>query len=86
MPTLSFFHGILIQMYWDDHPPPRFHARYAGRTGRFTIDPLGVLTSDLPPATERMVLKWAQLHQAELLESWNVCRNDGTPSKIQGLP
>jgi hypothetical protein len=28
MPTLSEFFGILIRMYWDDHPPPHFHAIY----------------------------------------------------------
>ena len=25
MPTLSFFYGILIQMFWNDHAPPHFH-------------------------------------------------------------
>lgn len=27
MPTLSTFYGILIQMFWQDHPPPHFHAQ-----------------------------------------------------------
>ena len=26
MPTLSVFCGIVIQMFWQDHPPPHFHA------------------------------------------------------------
>ena len=29
MPIISTFYGIIIQMYWDDHAPPHFHARYA---------------------------------------------------------
>ena len=29
MPTLSTFYGIVIQMYWNDHAPPHFHALYA---------------------------------------------------------
>lgn len=29
MPTLSTFYGILIQMLWQDHPRPHFHALYA---------------------------------------------------------
>ena len=29
MPTLSAFYGIVIQMFWQDHPPPHFHALYA---------------------------------------------------------
>ena len=28
MPTLSFFYGILVRMYWLDHNPPHFHALY----------------------------------------------------------
>jgi hypothetical protein len=31
MPELSRFYGIVIQMYYDDHAPPHFHALYAGR-------------------------------------------------------
>ena len=29
MPTLSTFYGIVIQMFWQDYPPPHFHALYA---------------------------------------------------------
>jgi hypothetical protein len=28
MPTISEFFGILILMYYSDHAPPHFHARY----------------------------------------------------------
>ncbi len=28
MPTISRFLGILITMYWSDHSPPHFHAKY----------------------------------------------------------
>jgi hypothetical protein len=30
MPELSRFYGILIRMYFSDHPPPHFHAKYGG--------------------------------------------------------
>src|SRR2546423_5822976 len=29
MPGISAFYGIVITMYWRDHPPPHFHATYA---------------------------------------------------------
>ena len=32
MPTISVFHGILIRMFFNDHVPPHFHARYGGET------------------------------------------------------
>jgi hypothetical protein len=28
MPTISYFYGIAIQMFWNDHSPPHFHALY----------------------------------------------------------
>jgi len=31
MPIISRFYGILIYMYWRDHSPPHFHAKYQGR-------------------------------------------------------
>lgn len=40
MPRLSTLRGIVIAMYWDDHPPPHFHASYAGRDIVVSIDPL----------------------------------------------
>lgn len=28
MPTIAYFLGIAIQMYYDDHPPPHIHVKY----------------------------------------------------------
>jgi hypothetical protein len=28
MPVVSRFLGIVIAMYWNDHSPPHFHAKY----------------------------------------------------------
>ncbi|MDQ2786112.1 MAG: DUF4160 domain-containing protein, partial [Chloroflexota bacterium] len=28
MPVIAVFDGITITMYYKDHPPPHFHARY----------------------------------------------------------
>jgi hypothetical protein len=86
MPTLSFFHGILIQMYWDDHPPPHFHARYAEYVASFEIENLCRLAGTFPPAQEKLVLAWARLHQDELREDWKLCRREVPPFKIAPLP
>jgi hypothetical protein len=37
MPEISGFLGVIIAMYYKDHPPPHFHAKYEGQTGVFTI-------------------------------------------------
>jgi hypothetical protein len=43
MPTISAFYGILIQMYWNDHAPPHFHALYAEEEVLINIKTLDVL-------------------------------------------
>lgn len=43
MPTISVFFGIVIRMFWQDHDPPHFHARYAEHKARFTIEPVAQL-------------------------------------------
>ena len=34
MPRLSFFYGIAIYLYYEDHPPPHVHARYGGNEAK----------------------------------------------------
>lgn len=28
MPTVAYFYGIAVSMFYNDHNPPHFHARY----------------------------------------------------------
>ena len=43
MPTISEFFGILIRMYWDDHPPPHFHALYGEHEAQYNIATLDTI-------------------------------------------
>ena len=38
MPEISRFFGIIIAMYFRDHPPPHFHARYGEHEAKFSIE------------------------------------------------
>ena len=38
MPELSRFFGIIIAMYYNDHPPPHFHAKYGDDEATIRID------------------------------------------------
>jgi hypothetical protein len=49
MPRISSFLGIVITMYFDDHAPAHFHARYGGQDAEIGIDPLTLLAGTLPP-------------------------------------
>jgi hypothetical protein len=37
MPQISQFYGIIITMYYNDHVPPHFHARYAEYKAEYAI-------------------------------------------------
>ena len=68
MPTISIFYGILIQMFWDEHAPPHFHATYGEFKASVDIRGLCISEGSLPRRAAQLVLDWAELHQAELLE------------------
>jgi hypothetical protein len=74
-----------ITMYFDDHGPPHFHARAAGRSAKVEIETLEVLASELPRRELRLVLAWAEMHAAELGENWRRAREGATLSEIEPL-
>lgn len=85
MSEISRFFGIIIRMYYDDHPPPHFHALYDGKEAQVGIDPIILLQGDLPRRAISMVIEWAALHQHELLENWGRLRDSQPAQKIEPL-
>jgi hypothetical protein len=85
VPTISRFFGITIAMSFDDHGHPHFHARRAGAEAKVRIDQIEVIESALPVRDLRLVLAWAELHQAELLENWHRARVGETLLEIEPL-
>jgi hypothetical protein len=85
MPTISAFYGILIQMFWNDHSPPHFHALYAEYEVIINIQTLEILRGNFPRRALTLVLEWAQEHRGELLENWELCRHKQTPKTIEPL-
>jgi len=37
MPELCRFYGIIIRMFWADHPPPHFHPAYGNQEALVNI-------------------------------------------------
>jgi len=69
MPVISRFFGIAIYMYWRDHAPPHFHARYQDDEVKVDLE-TGVVTGHMPRRALRMVEEWRMLHQEELMQDW----------------
>ena len=86
MPTVSAFYGILIRMFFNDHSPPHFHARYGEFEATIDIRTLTVIEGEIPSRALNLVHEWAAIHKAELLEDWRLCRENSSPIKIDPLP
>lgn len=85
MPTISRFYGILIGMFYDEHAPPHFHAKYGEYHASIGIRDLSVLSGRLPPKALSLIVEWAAQHQDELMADWAVAEQHGTLKPIQPL-
>ena len=74
MPEISRFFGIIIRMYIGDHNPPHFHAIYQEDTAEYDINTLEVIRGKLPSRAHSLVLEWAWIHRAELMEDWQLAK------------
>jgi hypothetical protein len=70
VPTVSRFYGIEILMWFKDHNPPHFHARYSGHEAVIAIASGRVLDGGLPPRALKLVRQWLSISQAELERNW----------------
>ncbi len=76
---------ILIRMFYNDHPPPHFHARYGEFEATLDISTLEVIEGRLPGRALNLVQEWATMHREELLDDWRLCRANTAPMKIEPL-
>jgi hypothetical protein len=84
MPIISRFLGIIIAMYWADHMPPHFHAKYGDYEISVDITS-GVVEGKFPKRALRHVLEWYELHKEELNDNWERCRTREMPEQIEPL-
>jgi hypothetical protein len=85
MPTISTFYGILIRMFFNDHAPPHFHARYGEFEATIDIATSAVLQGQLPRRALSLVQEWAMIHREELLVDWRLCRENARPNMVEPL-
>ncbi|OFX61247.1 MAG: hypothetical protein A2046_16700 [Bacteroidetes bacterium GWA2_30_7] len=85
MPEISHFFGIVIGMFYNEHNPPHFHAKYQEHEAEIDIQTLRMLKGTLPKRVKAMVLEWAEEHREELLNDWNLGRERKNLNKIAPL-
>jgi hypothetical protein len=70
MPEISRFYGIIIYMFFNDHAPPHFKAKYGEFEANFLIENGSLLNGDFPIGKAKLVSAWAEIHKEELVEMW----------------
>ena len=58
MPEISRFLGIIIAMFYRDHPPPHFHAIYGEYEIVVEIES-GIINVRFPQRALKLVLEWS---------------------------
>lgn len=85
MPEISRFLGIIIYMYYKEHAPPHFHAKYGEYTAAITIQDLKLQEGHLPKRVLSLILEWAFDHREELMEDWDLAQKHKQLHKIDPL-
>ena len=85
MPVVSRFYGIVIMMYFREHQPPHFHAKYEGQIGVFSIVDGHLIAGKFPPRATRLVKQWAKTRKPSLLDNWRTARDQGQLKHIEPL-
>ena len=85
MREISRFFGIIIAMFYNEHNPPHFHARYGEHKVEVDIQTLSVLAGKLPPRAMGLVIDWVSPHQDELITDWVLACQAAELKRIEPL-
>ena len=70
MPVISYFFGIYVRMYHDDHPPPHVPIEYQGHEALVDIETGLVFAGRLPRKAAALVCDWCAEHRQALRDDW----------------
>ena len=88
MPEISRFFGLIIRMYAEPgapHNKAHFHVYYQNNAAVYSIEPIELMSGDLPVRSKRLVESWAELHAGELAANWELLQAGRMPYKIAPL-
>ncbi len=88
MPIIAMFYGIIIRMFYRDnqqHHLAHVHAEYQGQVAVFSIMDGTLLDGAIPPAKQKLVVAWIEIHKDELIADWNLAVIGEKVFRIKGL-
>ena len=84
MPIISRFFGIMIFMFWKEHNPPHFHAKYGDDEITVEIES-GKVNGSMSKRALNLVQEWRKLHKKELARDWKLAEQKKALSPIKPL-
>lgn len=85
MPVISLFYGIIVEMFYNEHIPPHFHARHGEDLAVIDIASGDVLEGELSRRDLRLVEAWLELNRESLMANWQLAREGREMFKIAPL-
>ena len=84
MPIISRFYGIIIYMFWREHDPAHFHAKYAEEEVVVEIE-TGKVTGSMTSRALALVQEWRRIHLDELRKEWQLVKEKKSLFPIKPL-
>ena len=84
MPIISRFFGIIVFMFWREHQPPHFHAKYGDQEVIVEIQ-TGKVTGNISPRVLDMVQEWREMHEDDLIADWELAEENKPLKRIKPL-
>lgn len=81
MPELCTYKGIKIEMLYNEHNPPHFHAEYAGERASFNMQG-EMIAGKLKPKQEKAIKDFLKEHSEEIEKNWELARKGKKLCKI----
>jgi hypothetical protein len=85
VPTVSRFYGVEILMWFNDHEPPHFHARYGEHEAKISIESGAVISGELPVRALKLVRKWQSVSRSALMKNRVHARKQEPLERIEPL-
>jgi hypothetical protein len=85
MPVISLFYGIIVEMFYNEHIPPHFHARHGEYRAVIDIASGDVLEGELSRRYLRLVEAWLELNRESLMANWQLALEGREMFKIAPL-
>lgn len=85
MSEISLFYGIRVTMNWNDHNPPHLYVEYGNYKASVLIQEGIISAGYLPKRQLKLVLAWAEIHNDELMQNWELSKDNKPLNRINPL-